>query len=303
MPLRKQQFLHNSAFVAATVLFVCLFLTPTLASAGPNDFVLSRFSTWNTNSGCPNACGTVQKQSSKFRRLAIDTAQVFAPRFNNPSDTLGEAGFSANVLTSVSFIPSNKQHWQQGVEDRSPPSALSTMHIQMRKGLPASIEFGGNMTYLTSSEMFGIGSYLKWAFVEGYRNFPDLALRATLNTLAGSRDLNMFTAGGDFGISHDFGIGGVVELAPYAGYQRLYVIASSRILSAYPEDPRPPQKGSVEDGTNTTFSPEFVFSDIARPINRGYLGARVNTGIASFALEGVAGSTVQQLTLSAGFEF
>ncbi len=277
------------------------------AQARENDLVLTRFATFDYNqygtdsNPCELACGQVQPDDDSFSKLTSDLGEVFAPRFSNPAETLGEAGFAVNFLTSVSFIQAQEPHWQEGVEDRDPSSTLLTGHLQLRKGLPFSFEVAGDMSYLFDSEMFAMGAHVKWALNEGFYYMPDVAVRGSVNTLLGADTLNLVTAGWDVSISKDFGLGGVVSLAPFLGYQNLYIISSSRLLNAYPQDPRPPQ--SDPNDATRIFSPEFVFSQRTQTVNRFFMGARLNVWILSFVAEGMIGQNVNQLNFSAGVDF
>ncbi len=286
---------------------VALACVSTEAQARENDLVLTRFSSFDYNqfgtdtNPCELACGQVQTDDEAFSNLTADLGEVFAPRFSNPAETLGEAGFAVNFMTSVSFIPAQEQYWQDGVEDRDPSSNLLTGHVQLRKGLPFSLELAGDMAYLFDSEMFTMGAHVKWALNEGFYYMPDIAVRGSVNTLLGADTLNLVTAGWDVSISKDFGLGGVVSLAPFLGYQNLYIISSSRLLNAYPQDPRPPQS-DPSDATRI-FSPEFVFSQRQQTVNRFFMGARLNVWIMSFVAEGMLGENVNQFNFSAGVDF
>lgn len=277
------------------------------AWAGDNDVVLSRFATFDPKefdsaaAPCTQACGVVRPDTQSFQSLVSDMGEVFAPRLANPAETLGQAGFAVGMMTSFSFIDADQDYWKTAVEDRDPSSSLFTGHLQVRKGLPFSFELAGNMGYLFDSEMFTMGADLKWSLNEGFYYLPDVAVRATVNTLLGGEELNLITAGGDVSVSKDFGISGVMSIAPYAGYQNLYIIGSSRLINAYPQDPRPPQFD--EDNPNQQFSPEFVFEQYTTNVNRFFLGARLNVWIMSFVLEGVFGHNVNQFTFSGGVDF
>jgi hypothetical protein len=293
--------------VLTVFVLALLTLTALPANSAENDLVLSRFGTFERteNPNCTDACGRVVKDRDSFKKLARDLGQVLAPRFVNPAETLGEAGFAVNLMTSLSFIDNDADYWREAVEDRNPSSSLFTAHLQIRKGLPFSFEIATDMSYLFASEMFNLGGQVKWALNEGFYYFPDIAVRGTVNTLLGSQDLNMVTAGWDISISKAFDIAGVTSLAPYAGYQQLHIIASSRLLNAYPQDPRPPQfddNPGDADG-DQTFSPEFVFSQHSQAINRFFVGTRLNVWIMSFTLEGVLSENVTQVTLSGGVDF
>lgn len=282
---------------------LCLLGVSAPAQARDNDLVLSRLASFTpTPCGDMNQsiCGTAQPDQGKFDALAAELGQVFAPRLANPAETLGEAGFAVNVMGSFSTITQDADYWQQAIEDGDPPGSFFTGHVQVRKGLPFSFEMAGNMAYMANSEMFAVGADVKWALHEGFFYMPDVAVRGSINTVLGAEYLNLLTTGWDVSVSKDFGIGGMLSIAPFAGYQNLYVISSSRLINAYPQDPRPPQTSN--DGRDV-FAPEFVFDQHTTTINRFFLGARLNVWIMNFVLEGVLGDNVNQFTFSGGVEF
>lgn len=303
-----QQQSKRAAFRVWSALAVLVSLSPA-AYAGENDLVLTRFGSFDpqqfgTSAGrpaCVEACGAVETDEAGFRALATDLGEVFAPRLGNPAETLGEAGFAVTFMGSLSFIPSNAEYWKKGVEDRAPDNALFSGHLQLRKGLPFSFEVAGNMSYLAGSEMFGVGADLKWALHEGFYYMPNIAVRGSVNTVLGAPELNLLTAGWDVSISKDFGLGGVLSLGPFAGYQSLYIVSSSRLLNAYPQDPRPPQFNP--DDPNQEFSPEFVFGQKTTNVDRFFLGLRLNVWVLSFSLSGILGNNVNQFNFAGGMDF
>lgn len=289
---------------------LAVLLSATMAWAGPNDLQLSRFGDFQTidREGCTNTCGFVEADEAGFSALTKDLGQVFAPRLIAPSETLGQAGFAVKLMTSFSTIPHDSvtdgettPYWQKGMEGRSPDPVLFTSHLQVRKGLPFSFEVVGNLAYLYASEMFAMGADLRWALNEGFDYFPDVAVRGSVNTLVGAPELNLINAAWDLSASKSFGLAGVTSITPYVGYQQLYTIASTRVLNAYPQDPRPPQFS--RNDANVRFAPEFVFSQRTAQANRVFLGSRLNVWILSFTLEAVFGDTVNQYTFAGGFDF
>ena len=306
---RREQSSRAHAWRAIMCVCACGALTAWSgqAYAGRNDVVLSRFAEFDPKefdrpgAPCEAACGAVKPDVAAFRSLTTDLGEVFAPRIANPAETLGQAGFAVGLMTSFSFIPSDQEYWRRAVEDNNPSSSLFTGHLQLRKGLPFSFELAGNMSYLFDSEMFTMGADLKWSLNEGFYYLPDVAVRGSVNTVMGAPELNLVTAGWDVSVSKAFGLGGVTSITPYAGYQSLYIIASSRLLNAYPQDPRPPQFD--ERDPSRQFSPEFVFEQYTTDLNRVFFGTRLNVWILSFTLEGVIGSNVNQFTFSGGVDF
>lgn len=280
------------------------------ATALPNDLTLYRLGEFQVveSDDCTNLCGYVPLDENgepagteAFRELTADLGQVFAPRLVAPSETLGQAGFAVKFMTSFSTIANEEDYWQEGVEGRNPDPVLVTSHLQVRKGLPFSFELVGNLSYLFASEMFAMGADVRWALNEGFNWFPDVAVRGSVNTLVGAPELNLVNAGWDLSMSKSFGLAGVTNITPYVGYQQLYTVASTRVMNAYPQDPRPPQYST--SNPNIRFAPEFVYSLHTAQANRFFLGTRLNTWILSFTLEAVFGGTVNQFTFAGGFDF
>lgn len=294
--------------VLGVMAFLALSLGSSTAMARDNDLVLSRLATFNASPcGTDNQslCGVAQPDQESFNALTADLGQVFAPRLANPAETLGEAGFAIAVMGSVSTIDADAEYWNEAIRDGDPPGSFFTGHVQVRKGLPFSFELAGNMAYLGNSEMFAVGSDLKWSLHEGFFFMPDVAVRGSVNTVLGAEYLNLVNVGWDVSVSKDFGLAGMLSIAPFAGYQNLYTISSSRLINAYPQDPRPPQ--TLEGGD--VFAPEFVFEQHTASNNRFFLGARLHVWVLSFVLEGVVGGKgatgkrVNQFTFSGGLDF
>lgn len=308
----NQKIITPRSCLMLAVCFGVLALGTSPAMARDNDLVLSRLATFNPQpcgSTGQNICGVANPEQDKFNNLVADLGQVFAPRLANPAETLGEAGFALAIMGSVSTIDPNADYWQQAISDGDAPGAFFTGHVQVRKGLPFSFELAGNMSYLGNSEMFAVGSDIKWALHEGFFFMPDVAVRGSINTVLGAEYLNLFNVGWDVSVSKDFGLGGVLSIAPFAGYQNLYTFGSSRLINAYPQDPRPPQTSTNSAGMTEVFAPEFVFDRHDATANRFFLGARLDVWIMSFILEGVVGGKsatgkrVNQFTFSGGLDF
>lgn len=288
--------------ISILVMWCVVSLGASGAMALDNDLVLSRLANFDAQpcgTDSQSLCGVAQPDQDKFNALAADLGQVFAPRLSNPAETLGEAGFAVAVMGSISTIDEQAAHWQDTIRDGDPPPSFFTGHLQLRKGLPFSFELAGNMSYLTNSEMFAVGADVKWALHEGFFYMPDVAVRGSINTVLGAEYLNLVNVGWDVSISKDFGLANVLSIAPFAGYQNLYTISSSRLINAYPQDPRPPQTST----SGEVFAPEFVFEENRASANRFFLGARLDVWILNFVLEGVIGNNVNQFTFTGGLDF
>lgn len=279
---------------------LCLIVATVLAlpaSAGDNDLVLNRFGSCIPDEVDPvnKPCVSRSVREDLFNALASDMGLVFSPRFLAPSETLGEAGFEFAAEVSFSVIDNSAEHWTLAMQDRDPPAALTTTQIHIRKGLPFSFELGAIVGYLIDSEMFNLGMELKWTLNEGFYYLPDFSVRGTVNTVVGSSQLNLTTAGFDFSVSKAFGIVGLFNVTPYLGYNLVLVFASSRVLDASPGDPTPPLRDDNE--------PEFVFGQRNITHHRFFLGCRLVLYRILFAFEMDFAADVQTYSLKLGFDF
>src|SRR5690606_36966396 len=106
-------------------LAACLALA-TPALAGENDLVLSRLATFDPNEfgtaemPCAPACGVVRPDVQGFQSLVTELGEVLAPRLVNPAETLGQAGYAVAFITSFSFAPTERDHWQRAIESGAP---------------------------------------------------------------------------------------------------------------------------------------------------------------------------------------
>jgi hypothetical protein len=159
----------------------------------------------------------------------------------------------------------------------------------VRKGLPYSLEVGGVLGHLHGSSLWSFAFELKWAFIEGLRNAPDVGIRLHVNTVVGSRDLAMLTAGGDFLIGKNFGLGGMVQLKPYIGYAGTYIRASSHVIGVF-------RTGGLEPTT-------FVLPDQNIGAHRAIIGVRLLAAIVDLGFEAAVGKGTQTYAFRAGLDF
>jgi hypothetical protein len=254
---------------------------PGTALALDNDLTLYRLSYFDTSDG------RYHGDQTAFRHLTNELGMVFAPKMLAPASTTGLAGFEVGLETSLNTIKSGKYYWKNAVEGGTPSDILTTMQLHFRKGLPSSFEIGAMFTYLFQSQMFAAGAEVKWALNEGFIYAPDVAIRAAVNRVLGSRDIDLTVAGFDLCISKTFGIFGSAQITPYIGYDFAIVWAGSRVLDATPGDTR-------DDSPQTATSyglplDQFAFDREMILNHRGFIGLRLKADIAVVAYEFVSG--------------
>ena len=83
-----------------------------------------------------------------------------------------------------------------------------------------------------------------------------------------------------------FGLGGLIQLVPFLGYELTFVHAKSHVIGVFPE-------GDLE--TNTFLLPENNFL-----VHRGLIGFELVAGVTEIGFEAALGS-LQTYTFHAGF--
>ena len=282
---------HALAAHVALVLAGPGLLAPT-ARAEKHDLVLSRL-------GQPNTAGTdVVPHNQDFRSLVSELGVVLAPKLTSPSDTLGYSGFQFSYEFAWTKINHNDGYWCATEETTSCGSNkgtgyLPTWALFARKGiwLPVpSFEFGAGVVNLYGSSMYTGQIYGKFALHEGFHEWPipSVAVRGAASRLFGSEQLDLTIASLDISVSKEFGVQGTVNLAPYAGWNYLWIVPRSEVID------KTPNVDAFTD--NMDFRNNFVFPDqdnITR--QRLFGGVKIKYFVFALTLEAnfaLAGSSV-----------
>lgn len=263
------------------------------ALAGGNDITLDRFGECQL---VGLACAQVETDDAAFYDFARDIGLVFAPPLGTTGETLGQAGFAVQIDQTFAVVDAHEDHWLLADADETPVGTLPITQFHIRKGLPLSLELGGMFSVLWDSQLVAIGSEVRWALHEDYLwPVPDLAIRGYVNTILGHSQLAVTVAGGEIVTGLPIGVGNVMNITPYAGYNLAAVVMASRLIDKTPLDPRPP--------VDSTTQPEFVFPVETELVHQGVAGIRLQFAVANVGFQAQFGSTVQNYTLSYGLEF
>lgn len=253
-------------------------LAASAAWAEKNDFRLSQL-------GNPQAGGTGfdARADANFRSFARQFAAAMTSMNLMPPETLGHAGFAISVDTAVINFGTGTLPTlgalQTGVPNRD-WLALPSIHI--RKGLPFSFEFGGRFGWIPESRQgFGTAE-LKWAINEGFRYFPDIGVRGSITKLVNSRDFDITAGGLDIGIGKQFPIGGMVTLTPYAGWNLMFVGASTSTIDFNPTRTLAEADGPEQFKDLYIFAPVLAISNTH---NRFYGGLRFVGAVVQLVVE------------------
>lgn len=262
----------------------------TAGAEGKYDITFSRFGTATRSGSKVN----VTLDQVGYKNVVRELGVSMAPKFFGPASTPGSLGFNVAVETSFTNIKDESAYWQTAVEN--PGNTLNTIQFHFRKGLPFSLEVGGTVTHLFDSQLWGVGLDVKFSPLEGFTDLPEISFRGNIHTILGSNDLNLLTAGGDFIISKDFGIAGVLHIAPYAGYNFVFVHANSHPLSFFVPDCTtgvdPSQCSKVD-----------IFEDVQEPVHRAILGFQMIVTYVSIGTEIAITNGLQTYTVHLGTDF
>jgi len=288
--------------VASLALIALIATLPGVASAADNDLVLRRLAECSyQNIDGTETCVSVTPDNAGFEALSRDLGLAVSPKGFTPGETIGEAGFEMSFELNINNIDASADYWQTAVEDRDPSDNLLISQIHLRKGLPFSFQLGAVLSHVFNSEMWALGAEIGWALHEDFFwPVPDLGVRGFVNHMVGAQDLNLTTAGFDVITSVPVGLGGVVQLTPYIGYNFTAIFASSRLLDASPEDSSPPVQGT---GGAISVKPEFVFDNVTSTHSRFLGGLRLRFAVVNFSFETVFAQEVQSYGFKLGLDF
>ena len=91
------------------------------------------------------------------------------------------------------------------------------------------------MGYLINSELWTVGAGLKWALNEAVRSFPiDFSISSYANRVVGSTQLDLSTVTYGATLGTQFGLLGMVNIAPFISYRPIIVFAGSNTLDSTP---------------------------------------------------------------------
>lgn len=260
---------------------LCLGLVPGFARANSNDIEAFRLGNPSTDPAGANG---------RFRLLSTDLAMAFTPTPMHPGETLGRSGASMEIGLRMSQIHDSATVDGDGscratadgcrawVTEGTVDKLFLMPMIQVRKGLPFSFEFETKFQYLMDSEMFAATAGLRWVLNEGFDFLPDVSVGGQGTRIMGVREIGIITAGLDVTIGKWFSLGGMGVLAPYAGWQRVWVSAISEVIDFDP----------ANELLDNATADDTIFEDVLIGENffdRFFVGFRFNAYVVQVSAE------------------
>jgi hypothetical protein len=229
---------------------------------------------------CSDCTGALTPNEVAFDGLVQAYGLALAPPLLAPSNTIGINAFEMDMSYSLTSFSGDTSAWGAALTNRSKISNVSSSHFTIRKGLPYSFEMEGQLGYLLNSELWTIGGAVKWSYHEAMSAFPvDFTARFAANRLVGSTQLDLSTMGFDLALGTQFGVGGVMNIAPYIAYSPLRIYGGSNTLDATPGVYDAPEVLIRQDGTQAYAASTFVFAQRVHTANRLSVGTRFLIGL------------------------
>jgi len=215
---------------------VGLLMSNSALAGYPDDVSLSQLESWN-GEAFTDSSTLGFAYSAVVKQLAVGIAN----KPLTPAETLGVHGFDVAFTSGITFIDAHSDEssepapWQRVHPEGDPTRVMWVPGLTARKGLPFSLEMGANLGYIAFSNQTVFGAYGRWAFLEGYRDFPDVSAQLGYSGYIGNDelDLGVMDASMSVGYTVPFGhLAGIssATISPYIG-AGVMVITASPILS------------------------------------------------------------------------
>lgn len=256
--------------------FTALMLTLGASTALADAYDLQLAQLGNPQEG---ANSYTSRADGNFRSFVRQFAAAISSVNLSPPETLGHSGYSVTAEVSVVDFGNDVKLPTSG--NFNGPLLIPSVHF--RKGLPLSLELGARAAWIEQSRM-GTGTLeLKWAINEGFTYLPDVGVKGSVTRLINGRDLDLTVGGLDVGIGKQFAIGGMMTVTPYAGWNLLFVGASSG-----PVDFKSGRSLAEADAPNQQFANYYPYTAVQaaqNSHNRFYGGFRLIGGVVQLGAE------------------
>lgn len=200
-----------------------LLASPGAAWAGfPDDVTLTQLNSWDGD-----AVTDATVMGDAYRTVVRQLGVAIANKPLLPAETLGINGFDVSLVNTWSFIDAYEKDgvapWERVNQDGDPSHVLWMPALQVRKGLPFSLEVGGTLGYLAFSRQTAFGAFGRWAVLEGYPSLaPDLTVQVGYSGYIGNSELALgaMDAAVSIGYTIPFGVlRGINQgaISPYTG--------------------------------------------------------------------------------------
>lgn len=161
-----------------------------------------------------------------YYTLVKELGTTIANKPMAPAESLGMNGFYVGLANTFAFIRTgsidgeNPTGWDLAAEDETPQAFLFVPTLQLRKGLPLSLEVGANASWIGLTQTGVLGVYGRWSLVEGHRRIPDLAVQVGYAGYVGNDELELgvMDMSASIGYTLPFGVTAGIHQASFSPY-------------------------------------------------------------------------------------
>ncbi len=223
-----------------------------------------------------------------------------------PADTLGLHGFDVSMVNTWAFISARGEDvltpdpWERTHSEEEPTRVLWRPGIQLRKGLPLSLEAGANWSWIAFSRQTAIGGFGRWSVFEGWKVAPDFAFQLGYTGYVGNEELELGVLDGNMSIGYTFPFGylkGVnqASVAPFGGIGFLKANAVPRLSKA--------EQQRLNIGSVSGFEGKDHFKE-GFSLFTAHLGVRLRSGDFNLTTSGtLTAKAMPTLSMAAGMTY
>jgi len=222
--------------------FTLLFSGSPAWAGFPDDVTLSHLGTYRGES-----VDNPDVQRDAYETVVRQLAAGIANQPIAPADTLGLHGFDVSMVNTWAFISArgddvlSPDPWERTHSEEEPTRVMWRPGIQLRKGLPLSLEAGANWSWIAFSRQTAIGGFGRWSVFEGWKKAPDFGFQLGYTGYVGNEELELGVLDGNMSIGYTFPFGylkGVnqASVAPFGGVGFLKANAVPRLSKAEQQD-------------------------------------------------------------------
>ncbi len=215
----------------AGTLLLLLALPPGVATASSDDVTLTRLVEWDNVPVDPALA------DEAFTVVVNQIGAAIANKPIAPADTLGLNGFDLGLSSTVAFVdahdvsPTQPSPWSRVDPTGDPAPVLWIPWVHVRKGLPLSLEMGGNLGYLAFTHQAAVGGYLRWGLFEGFMPAPDISIQVGYAGYVGNDELELGVMDLSATVGYALPFGSIVGIHQ-ARFSPYLTLASHRIHAA-----------------------------------------------------------------------
>lgn len=161
-----------------------------------------------------------------YQTMVKELAVTIANKPIAPGRSLGMNGFQVSLGNTFAFIRTgsvdgtNPSGWDLAAPDDEPQPFLFVPTLQLRKGLPFSLEVGANAGWVGLTNTGVLGVYGRWSLLEGYKRVPELAVQLGYAGYIGNDELEVgvLDMSATLGYSLPFGVTQGINQAVFSPY-------------------------------------------------------------------------------------